>query len=362
VSSQTFLHIIPHAFFGGTEKDCQYIIDEGNAFRHKVIVLGDDGPMVEQWKLIGAEVAILRILDCSSWTFVSGIRNSIGDIPCAGIFYWSTLKLPLVRFALRKFESKLIVHAGNPLDLNFGTRVKFNLVDRLFPSRIETAIFCCSEYVKKSLSRFSYFQKFEQRVSLNPVAIPENNCYLAKDLLKIKKCVIGMTARLDPIKDHRKVFGALKKILEKYPFVELWLLGDGGLRDSLKGLATKLGILDNIVFHGQVEDVYRKLRGLDIFIYATTPAEGLGNAVSEALASGLPCVVSDLPMMHEIGGANGAVRYCRSESDFSDAVCELIENAGYRTELSQKAFARANGTFSKVRYWHDRHSFVDGAQ
>ncbi len=64
----------------------------------------------------------------------------------------------------------------------------------------------------------------------------------------------------------------------------------------------------------------------DLFAYATTDREGLGNAVSEAMAFGLPCILSDVGPMREFVGPDNAARLFRQSSDteLAEAIISLV--------------------------------------
>lgn len=77
---------------------------------------------------------------------------------------------------------------------------------------------------------------------------------------------------------------------------DLVLLGDGDLRS---GLERRWGAHKRVRFEGRVEDVRQWLQAADVFV-SPSRSEGLPNAVMEAMACGLPCVLSDIPPHQEL--------------------------------------------------------------
>ena len=76
---------------------------------------------------------------------------------------------------------------------------------------------------------------------------------------------------------------------------QLWIIGDGPDRAQLESLAAQTSCADAIHFLGQQsrEDVAARMRAADVFVLPSE-VEGLSNAVLEAMAAGLPCVVSKI--------------------------------------------------------------------
>ncbi len=69
------------------------------------------------------------------------------------------------------------------------------------------------------------------------------------------------------------------------------ICGTGPLMDRLRQEATDLGIEDQVLFLGFRSDVKALLKISDLFLF-TTKQEGLPRSMMEAMASGLPCIVS----------------------------------------------------------------------
>nr|WP_281623687.1 glycosyltransferase family 4 protein [Thioalkalivibrio sp. ALE21] len=78
--------------------------------------------------------------------------------------------------------------------------------------------------------------------------------------------------------------------------LDLVLLGDGDLRSELE---RRWGDHKRVRFVGRVEDVRQWLHAADVFV-SPSRSEGLPNAVMEAMACGVPCVLSDIPPHREL--------------------------------------------------------------
>ena len=115
-----------------------------------------------------------------------------------------------------------------------------------------------------------------------------------------------MVARLDPIKDQATLLRAFAAA--NHPGWQLQLVGEGPGRPRLETLATELGLDPAQVFLGRRRDIPKLLGLADLFAFSTTPAEGFGIVLIEAMAAGLPIIASDVPACREVlqDGAGGA--------------------------------------------------------
>jgi glycosyltransferase involved in cell wall biosynthesis len=107
----------------------------------------------------------------------------------------------------------------------------------------------------------------------------------------------AFVGRLHPVKDVDTLLEAAVRV----PELELVLLGDGPERARLEAMAMRLGIRSRVRFHGFSSRVADVLRASDAFLLSSH-GEGMCNALLEAMACGLPCLVS-----RSVGGARELV-------------------------------------------------------
>lgn len=120
--------------------------------------------------------------------------------------------------------------------------------------------------------------------------------------------LLGSVARWNPLKDHENLLAALALCVRAHPDLRCVLIGLGMSRDNaeLIALARHYGLLDHLVFLGRRDDVPELMRALDIHVLSSK-AEGFPNVVSEAMASGVACVVTDVGDAADIVGEHGWV-------------------------------------------------------
>jgi len=114
--------------------------------------------------------------------------------------------------------------------------------------------------------------------------------------------LVGVVARLHPVKGHRFFLEAAREVLQQRPDVRFLVIGDGPLRPSLEELAAQLGIAGQVIFTGFVEDIPALMSELDLLVISSL-WEGFGLTAVEAMALGVPVVSS------EAGGLPEVVRH-----------------------------------------------------
>lgn len=162
--------------------------------------------------------------------------------------------------------------------------------------------------------------------------------------------VVVYTGRLSPEKGVENLCRSFVRALEMTPKAQLFLVGDGPSRSSLEVLAKSLG-LDHgkIVFAGRVDagGVANALRCSDIFALLS-PSEGFSCSLVEAMASGLPSVVSDITANRQLveSGVHGLLVSHESPDQIAGALSRLLADAALRQSMGSAARARAVQSYS----------------
>lgn len=130
----------------------------------------------------------------------------------------------------------------------------------------------------------------------------ENRCgKLRQELgIEIDIPLIGIVARLVPVKAHTYFLEAAKTVLEKLPTAQFIIAGDGELRDSLEQYAKTLGIETQVHFLGWRQDLPEIYSDLDLVVLSSLN-EGLPVTLIEAMAAGKPVVAA------QVGGVGDLV-------------------------------------------------------
>ncbi len=128
------------------------------------------------------------------------------------------------------------------------------------------------------------------------------------------------------------------------------VLGDGPLQARLQAQADVLGLKDTVRFEGFHADVRSYLWAADALVL-TSDSEGLPLSVLEAMACGLPCIVTDVGGSAEavLHGDCGLVVRPGSPAEVAEAIGCMIENPVQRAAMAQSALKRAHSLFDLER-------------
>jgi glycosyltransferase involved in cell wall biosynthesis len=111
-----------------------------------------------------------------------------------------------------------------------------------------------------------------------------------------KEFVIGMVARLDPMKDHATFLSAARTFMREHPDSRFVCVGDGpaAYRRELDTLARSQGLAGRILWAGEIGASRAVYNAFDITTLSSAFGEGFPNAVGEGMACGVPLVATDV--------------------------------------------------------------------
>jgi glycosyltransferase involved in cell wall biosynthesis len=120
--------------------------------------------------------------------------------------------------------------------------------------------------------------------------------------------LIGLVGRLDPVKDHQTFLEAAAMLIGKGLRLRVVCIGDGpaDYEASLKTVAESLGLNPYITWIKSRINVSPVYSALDLLV-SSAYLEGFSNVIGEAMACGVPCVVTDVGDSRLIVGDQGFV-------------------------------------------------------
>ena len=109
------------------------------------------------------------------------------------------------------------------------------------------------------------------------------------------------TARLSKEKGIDILLRAWDRVVRQEKGLKLIIVGDGPLAGELKKLSESLGVTESVTFMGMIQNVMDYLKNADLFVLPSR-AEGLSNALLEAMSYGLPCIATNVGGNFELIG------------------------------------------------------------
>ncbi len=180
--------------------------------------------------------------------------------------------------------------------------------------------------------------------------------------------VIGMIARLFPLKGHEYLFAAAKEIVKRFPKARFLLLGEGILREKFVRDLRRMGLEDRFVFAGLVhpQRIPEMISAMDILVH-TSLREGLAKALPQALACGKPVVSFDIDGAREVvkDGVTGYLVPSKDVKGLTAALCRLLADAGLREHMGENGRRLVDPAFRKevmVKRIHELYNALQGGR
>jgi L-malate glycosyltransferase len=162
--------------------------------------------------------------------------------------------------------------------------------------------------------------------------------------------LIGTVGMLEERKGHRFLLEAIaiaNRNSAKESRIRCIIAGDGSKRDELAALAQNLRIANDILFLGMIGDTRQVLDALDLFVFPSL-REGLGVALLEAMACGLPVIAARAGGILDSveDGVSGVLVPPSDAASIAEAIAILRDDPERRSRLGQAARNRVLEKFS----------------
>lgn len=153
-----------------------------------------------------------------------------------------------------------------------------------------------------------------------------------------KRLRIICVARLSPVKRIDVLLESLALMAKSRTDWTCTIIGGGPLEKELKEKTQALGLSSCVRFTGHVQDVHSYIEMADLAVLSSDK-EGLPLSLVEAMACGLPCVVTDVGGNREVvqHGITGLVVEAGSPKQLADAIAYLLDNSEERRSMGQAA-------------------------
>lgn len=172
--------------------------------------------------------------------------------------------------------------------------------------------------------------------------------------------LVGIVARLVPIKAHEVFLSAAARVRQQVPSARFLIVGDGELRASLEQQTAALGLTGVVSFLGWRADIDRLYADIDV-VALTSRNEGSPVALIEAMASGVPVVSTDVGGVADVveHGVSGLLAPMDDAAGVADHILTLLADAGMRHAMGQQGRAKVAVTYDARRLVSDIETLYD---
>lgn len=150
--------------------------------------------------------------------------------------------------------------------------------------------------------------------------------------------LVGIVARLHPVKGHQYFLEAAQMVLEQRPEVRFVVVGEGPQRPVLEEMAKRLGIAGQVTFTGFVSEVRSLMADLDLLVISSL-WEGFGLTAVEAMALGVPVVSTEVGGLPEVvlHGETGLLAPPANSAALAKSMIWVLEHPEATAEMVKKA-------------------------
>jgi len=177
--------------------------------------------------------------------------------------------------------------------------------------------------------------------------VPRN---IIRKKYSIKGPLILTVTRLHPLKDPLTLIHSIPLVVKVQPDAKFMMVGSGPLKSSIIAEARHLDVMRHLLLVDRITpyscvDLNYYYSAADLFV-STSIHEGFGLVALEAIASGKPTIVSDIPPFKEIF-SDCCLFFKKSDAkDFADKILRLLLDREFAHKVSMKGLSNARNSFS----------------
>lgn len=162
--------------------------------------------------------------------------------------------------------------------------------------------------------------------------------------------LIGLVGRIDPMKDHSTFLKAAALLTREHPNFTFTCIGRSRepYKKMLVNSGEQLGLGTRLIWSDARDDMHAVYNALDVLVSSSSYGEGFSNVVSEAMACGVPCVVTDVGDSAIIVGDHGEVVPPQDAQALKDAIERLLEKSRANSFEGQTSRQRIVDRFSVI--------------
>lgn len=153
--------------------------------------------------------------------------------------------------------------------------------------------------------------------------------------------IVGIVGNITVYKDYPNFIEAAKIVAAQCEHVVFVVIGEdsSSLGERVKALVRSSILKDQFYFMGSRRDLERLLPGMDI-VCSSSETEGFSNAICEAMACAVPCVVTDVGDSKVIVGSSGIVVPPANPEKLAQGILYILRSCSERRAAMGQAARR----------------------
>jgi glycosyltransferase involved in cell wall biosynthesis len=159
----------------------------------------------------------------------------------------------------------------------------------------------------------------------------------SESIKRVKKNYCLMLATYESRKGHEYLLKAFKHVVQDFPNVELKIFGHGRVHEKKRvtDVVKNLGLESNVALSDFTKDTAELLAGASLLVVPSQDYESFGLTIIEAMAFGVPVVVTNVGGMPEVLGDSRAGYICSKEDplEFAYAIKLILGNVEHALDL-----------------------------
>ena len=324
-----------------------------------VVSLMRNGPITQRIKALGVKVETLGLKqgDRPSWQTIDRLRKLIRtfnpDVVQGWMYHGNIAATAAVfLFDPMRRKVKLFWNVRQTLyDINSEkTQTRWLIVLGRWLSFFPHSIIYNSNLSAEQHCNVGYLSKKTKIIpngfDLQKFKPDQQHRQQLREELKVAESVllVGHISRLHPMKDHATLLHAIDRVVDSLSSI-------GAKQEVLflligHGVTSELSKNPAIRFLGERSDIPRIMSALDIVVSSSAWGEGFPNVIGEAMASEVPCVVTDVGDSAYIVGKYGRVCPVGDDQCIASSLLQLIENKQERKTAGKQARKRIKENYS----------------
>lgn len=315
------LHIITGLSTGGAETMLYKLVKESNnrPEEHVVVSMMDEGTRGDGIKLYATLYCLnlkqgrfsfkafwnlIKIIKkeqpdiIQGWMYHANLIASLANVFCRKVLFWN-VRQSLTNLDNEKTLTKIVINLSK-------------IISRYSPNRI-----VYNSYTSLNQHKAIGFESDKSFVLVNGFDLTIFSAASENDKLQVREklgiphgsLVFGHVARFHPMKNHIGFVEAISSLMEIYPHIYVVMVGLGVNKENheLMRVINEKANHDRFILEGERNDLHKIFHSFDFLVSPSLWGEAFPNVIGEAMACGIPCVVSDVGDSAQIVGETGFI-------------------------------------------------------